>query len=129
MGCTQSTLVEDFQKPAKKAGQQPPSCGLECQFWINNRLEKQCIPPNPMRRYNSWDINNSDIQGISRRMPRPISGRVDQKLAKKMSHELSFLVKDPAAFQRCVLLRRLQLDEELQEVESGRVLPEVVTRL
>jgi hypothetical protein len=32
------------------------------------------------------------------------------------------LVKDPAAFQRCVLLRRLQLDEELQEVESGRVL-------
>ena len=30
-----------------------------------------------------------------------------------------FLVKDPDAFQRCVLLRRLELDQELQEVESG----------
>ena len=32
-------------------------------------FEKQCMPPNPIRRYNSWDINNSDIQGIFRRTP------------------------------------------------------------
>ena len=45
-------------------GGQSESCGLE----------KDCIPPNPLRRYNSWDVNNTDIQGIARKMPRPISG-------------------------------------------------------